>query len=122
MTNIPSDEEFERASKQMEESSFNLDRIRVLFKQHFKNRCPLYEFYILPQRDVNFRSYVFFEKNSDIEKYMAEGIIQEMKEFLLKHLEIFGRGSRAETTVAFELDSDENVKANYKGDYFLRMR
>ena len=64
MNDIPSDEEFERASRQMEESSLNLDKIRVLFKQHFKNRCPLHEFYILPQRDVKFRCYVFFEKNN----------------------------------------------------------
>lgn len=119
---IPTDEEFERASSQMKERSRNLDEIRGLFKQHFKNECPLHEFYIIPQLDVTFRSYVFFEKNSDIEKCKEEGIFQQIEEFVFEKLEIFGRGNRQETTVAFEYDSNENVEANYEGDYFLRMR
>ena len=65
---------------------------------------------------------VFFEKNSDIEKCKKEGIFQQIEDFVFEKLEIFGRGNRQETTVAFEYDSNENVEANYEGDYFLRMR
>lgn len=119
---IPTDKEFERASRQMRERSRNLDEIRELFKKHFRNECPLYEFYIIPQLDVNFRSYVFFEKNSDIEKCRGEGIFQQIEDFVYEKLETLGRGNRQETTVAFEYDSNENVEANYEGDYFFRMR
>lgn len=122
MTNIPNDDEFERASRLMEERSRNLDEIRDLLKQHFSKLCPLCDFYILPQRDVNFRAYVFFEKDSDIEKCKIEGIIQEIENFVFNELERFGRGSREEIAIDFELDSNENVKANFEGNYFLRMR
>jgi len=122
MTNIPTDDEFEQASRMMEERSRNLDEIRDLLKQHFSKKCPLYEFYILPQRDVNFRAYVFFEKDSDIDKCKSDGIVQEIENYIFNELERLGRGRREEITVAFELDSNESVEANYEGDYFLRMR
>jgi hypothetical protein len=122
MTNIPTDAEFKRASRLMAERSRNLDEIRVSFIHHFSTTHPLHDFYILPQRDVNFRTYIFFEKNSDIEKYKNNGGLQVFEDFIFSELERVGRGRREEITVAFELDSNENIETNFEGDYLLRLR
>jgi hypothetical protein len=122
MTNIPTDKDFERASKLMAERSKNLDEIRNTIKKVFRNKYPLHEIYILPQRDVDFRAYIFFEKVSDIEKCRKIGVVKEIEDFILNELERLGRGSRDEIKVSFELDSHENVEANFEGEYLLRLR
>ena len=43
-----------------------------------------------------------------------------MMDFVYAALERAGRGKRPDISVAFEFDSDENVTANFEGDYFLR--
>ena len=45
-----------------------------------------------------------------------------MRDFICAKLEEFGRGKRGELNVQFEFDSFENVKKNFEGSYFLRMR
>jgi hypothetical protein len=122
MSNIPSDEDFARAHKLAAERFRNLDRACENVKQHFKRICPLHNIHILPQGDVDFRAYVFVNKNTDLEACKHNGITQEIEDFVFKELELAGRGKKADTTVAFEWDSDENVLANYEGDYFLRLR
>ena len=122
MTNIPSDEDFARAKHLMAAESRNLDRVEKNALTQFSAVCSLHNFYILPQRDVDFRVYVFFKKDEDIETCRARGIDREIIEFVYKELEHAGRGKRGEITVAFEFDSDENVTAKFEGDYFLRLR
>ncbi len=122
MTNIPTEDEFERASKFMEERSRHLDTIRDRLKMHFSKLCPLYDFYILPQRDVNYRAYVLFEKENDIDSCKRNGIVEQIKEFIFDELERYRKEKRENITVAFELDSNENVILNFEGDYFLRLR
>jgi hypothetical protein len=122
MIEIPTDDEFKRASKLMEERHRHMEDIRRLLKKHFSKRCPLYDFYVLPQRDVNFRAYVFFEKEEDIERCKKEGIFEQIEEFVLDKLERYGKGKREDISVAFEWDSDENVEAKFGGDYFSRLR
>ena len=121
MSNIPSDEEFERASKKMEKEAHGLDQVCRNAKIHFRNKCPLVNIYLLPQGDVNFRAYIFFEKNKDIETCKNNGITQEITDFIYQNLERVGRGNKCNITVAFEFDSDENVKQNYEGNYYLRL-
>lgn len=122
MNKIPSDEDFARASKYMDEQSRNLDKVRNKVIQNFKNICPLHDFYLLDQIDVDFRAYVFFEKEKDIQEFKNNGIIKNIIDFVYSELELADRGKREEITVAFEFDSDENVTANFGGDYFIRLR
>lgn len=122
MTNIPSDEEFERASQLMEMRSRGLDEVRESVKRYFAVQCPLNEVFILPQRDVDFRSYVFFEKNDDIENGKRNRVVQSIEDFVYQELERVGRGKREKLSVVFEWDFYENVVANFEGDYFLRLR
>lgn len=122
MNRIPSDEDFDRASRHMEERSRKLDKVREIVIQHFKNTSPLHDFYILDQRDVDFRAYVFFKEDKDIQTCKTSGILQDLMDFVYAELEHAGRGKRGEIKVAFEFDSDENVTTNFEGDYFLRLR
>lgn len=120
--NIPTDEEFERASQQMREGSRNLDRVREMVLQTFKGKYPLHDFFIMDQRDVDFRAYVFFKENKDVEESRHSHIDQEIIECVYAELERAGRGKKNEIKVAFEFDSDENVEAKFEGDYYLRLR
>ena len=122
MTNIPSDEDFERAKQLARERERNLDSVCDRVKERFKPQTPLRNLYILPQRDVNFRAYIFFRKHEDVEICDKNGVSQEIQDFVYAELERAGRGSSDEITVAFEFDSDENVEANFEGDYFLRLQ
>jgi hypothetical protein len=121
-TNIPTDEEFARADRLDQERSRNLDNVCEAVKQHFMGVCPLHNVYILWQQDVDFRAYVFFEKDKDIKACKDSGVIRDMIDFVYDELERAGRGKRGAITVGFEFDSDENVVANYEGDYLLRLR
>lgn len=122
MTNIPSDDEFARASQLMRQRSANLDQVRGSVKKAFMDLCPMHDFYILPQRDVNFRAYVFFENETDITKCERDGTVQQIEEFVYRELERVGRGGGGEVSVAFEVDSHERVVSEFEGNYFLRLR
>jgi hypothetical protein len=99
-----------------------LDEVRDSVLERFRGRCPLHDFHILPQRDVDFRAYVFFEKETDLDKCRASGISGEIADFVSVELERVGRSRPDGLKVAFEFDTDENVAANFEGNYFLRLR
>jgi hypothetical protein len=119
---IPTVEEFRRASQYMAERFRNLERVRGAVLSRFKDLSPLHTFDILPQSDVDFRAYVFFETNKDVDACQKNGISQQIEDCVYEELERAGRGQRTAIKVAFEYDSDENVIANYEGNYFLRLR
>lgn len=120
--NIPTPEEFERASRIMREKSRNLDEVCNSVRDRFETLCPLHEFFILDQRDVDFRAYVFFKTNMQLKAAKSSSIKDEIKRFVYSELERLGRGKQGEIKVAFEFDSHENVEANFEGDYYLRLR
>lgn len=122
MTKVPGEEDFERAKRLARERSRNLDAVCARVKERFGSRASLHSVYILPQRDVDFRAYVFFRTNDDLDRAEGTGVAQAIRDSVFTELERAGRGSRNEVTVAFEFDSDENVEANFEGDYLLRLR
>jgi hypothetical protein len=119
---IPTPEEFARASRLAAERSRGLDQVRQGVLERFCGRCPLHEFYILDQLDVDFRAYVFFERTADISACQQSGINAEIVDFVYAELDRLGRGPRDRIKVAFEFDSDENVTTHYEGNYFLRLK
>ena len=149
MSNIPSDEDFARADRLDRERHRNLDKVSKNVSRHFEKVRPLYRFYIFEEGNVKFRACVFFEKEEDIQAHLNRGVLrdtseevllffkgeprvvrasqisgdlQEIVDFVYAELERQGRGKRGDITVAFEFDSDEDVNANFEGDYFLRLR
>lgn len=119
---IPSDEDFAKADKLMEERDRDLAQVCEAVKTRFRTSCPLHNVHVLWQRDVDFRAYIFFTKDSDIELCTENGATTMIEDAMYEELERCGRGKRGEIEVAFEWDSDENVERNYDGDYLLRLR
>lgn len=98
---VPSSEEFARASRIMRERARGLDEVRDAVLRKFQERCPLYAFFILDQRDVDFRAYVFFERDRDVDAAKMIGLDAEMKDYVCSELERVGRGNRHELNIAF---------------------
>jgi hypothetical protein len=121
MSNIPSDEDFARAKRKMAERDRNLTQVSANLKRRFMSICPLHNIYVLWQRDVDFRIYVFFKTDKDIEICKGNGIVGQIEDCAYDELERAGRGKRGAITVAFEYDSDENVDRNFDGDYLYRL-
>ena len=119
---IPGPARFAWASRMAASRLRGHDEVRESVLARFRGRCPLHDFYILDQGDVDFRAYVFFDKETDLEACKASGISKEMIDFVSLELERVGRGKPEGLKVAFEFDSDENVVANFEGTYFLRLR
>lgn len=65
--------------------------------------------------------YFFLHKIEDLMKLRPEKS-QEMKEAYLKFLSESGYPFEKFPNVVFEIDSDENVRKNYGGSYFNRLR
>ncbi|MFA7270916.1 MAG: hypothetical protein WC073_16385 [Sterolibacterium sp.] len=122
MSNIPSNADFARADELDRERSRNLDAASRNVAEHFQEVCRLFKVHILPQRDVSFRAYIFFYTDENIRDSERNGMLYAIQDYVYEELERQGRGKRGEISVAFEFDSDENVAANYDGDYFLRLR
>jgi hypothetical protein len=119
---IPSDEDFARADKWMAERDRHLTQVCENVKQRFMSKCPLHNVYVLWQRDVDFRAYIFFKTDADVTLCKDNGTTTLLEDAVYEELERFGRGKRGDIVVAFEYDSDENVDKNYDGDYLLRLR
>jgi hypothetical protein len=122
MGNIPSDEELARAKRLAKERFRNLDQVRESVLRRFRGRCPLHDFVVLPQgEDVEFRAYVFFKEDKDIETCRANGMTNDLAEAVYEELELAGRGSKEAVAVVFEFDSDENVSRVFRGNYYNRL-
>ena len=124
MNKIPSDEEFAEAKRRMRELDRNMNQVNESARQYFTKICPLHShnLYVLAEAEGKFRVYVFYKNNSDIQVCKDSGVPKKIEDFIFAELEKYGRGTTEHVTVAFEFDSDENVAANYEGDYFLRLR
>ena len=61
-----SKEQLDYAHRMDELRHRNLDHVKEEVLRHFQWQCPLHEFSIMPQQDVDLRAYIFFEKDKDI--------------------------------------------------------
>lgn len=124
MSKIPSDEEFAQAKSHMRKLDRNMDQIDKNIRAFFKKIIPnqSHDFYILAEEEFSFRAYFFYNKNEDIKIFENRGSSQKLRCFVYEELERQGRGGKDDVKVAFEFDSDENVKSVFGGDYFLRLR
>jgi len=120
--NIPGAAEFERASQLMADRARGLDQVRDDVLAQFQTSGQLFEFFILDQLDVDFRAYVFFRHDGDIDSAHETGLATRIVDFVYTALERHGRGRRGDITVAFEFDSHEHVQRSFEGNYWLRLR
>lgn len=119
--NIPSEEDFARASAAMKKRSRGLSDVRERMLNHFKSSGMLHEFFILDCSDRAFRAYVFYPKDKDITVAHKSGLEAEIKDAVYDALEKVGRGDRNTLEVVFEIDSHENVEREFEGNYYNRL-
>ncbi|EDY16741.1 hypothetical protein CfE428DRAFT_5704 [Chthoniobacter flavus Ellin428] len=119
--NIPSEDDFARASAAIKRRSRGLSEVRAEILDHFRD-SPLREFFILDCSEYAFRAYVFYKSQKDIPAAEAFGLSERIKNIVYQELGKAGRGKPEEIRVDFEFDSEENVKRNYEGDYYNRLR
>jgi hypothetical protein len=118
---IPTPEDFERADKRWEEKSRICNAVSEAVRREFVARGSLHKFFVMNQIDVDFRSYIFFKTENDLVASKLSGIREQIENFVYQELERAGGGKRGSIRLAFEYDSDENVKTMFKGDYVLRL-
>ena len=122
MRDPPSAEEVDRAIRNAESQFVNLDLVTEQVLSHFKRKCALYDFHIMPEGENNFRAWVFFDTDAHLEEYTKSKFIETIKDFVFAAMERAGRGSRHEIGIVFEFDSNQNVNKQYHGNYYNRLR
>jgi len=124
MSKIPSNEAFARAKSRMRERDRNMDHVNEAFRECFKEICPnmAHNSQVMAEDDFSFRAYIFFKKVKDVQVCEKSGVSSQLQQFVYDELERQGRGIKDSILVTFEFDSDENIQANFEGDYYLRMR
>ena len=119
--NIPSEEDFARASSNMKQRSRGLSDVRERILDRFQRSGELHEFFILDCSDSSFRAYVFYPQEKDIRQAESSGLEARIRDAVFNELENVGRGNRQSVEVEFELDSHENVERKFEGNYFNRL-
>lgn len=66
--------------------------------------------------------YVFFEHNKDLDAVKSRGDVAVIRKTLMEELDAVGRGASSGIQIKVEFDSDQNVKENFSGSYFFRLR
>lgn len=119
---IPSKDDYARASAYMRSLDRGLSDTRDKVKERFKD-AGLYELFVFysPSKKV-FVAHVFF--GVEEEKVLAEesGRIADIRSAILEELVRAGRGNRESIAIRMNVDTHENVVANFEGNYHLRLR
>lgn len=113
-------EEFERAARNAAAEDERLEEISAAFLDRFAGGGSVREFMLLPQIDVGFRAYIFFETDTEVEACRKSGLAQQMREFLSGCLRPLD--GQEPDLLALEIDSHANVVRDFEGSYFLRLR
>ena len=102
---IPSDADFARAKAAMRERDRGLSTVSENVLAQFRDLCPdCYGFYVLWQRDVDFRAYFFVEGRGAVDRFSQSDQYKELQDRVLTELEAVGRGSRDEITIEFSVE------------------
>ena len=118
---IPSEEEFTRASEILRERSYGLSELRDEVLTKFRDEF-IHEFFIFDVSDCSFKAYVFFQLEQQRKELIGTKFTFELEAYIYRQLEKFGRGKRENLQLEIEIDSHENVELKYGGDYFSRLR
>ncbi len=109
---------------------FNLDKLQ---KEYLEKCCQLLlennELFVKNVFKIHYIShygstpeiYVFFKTDEDLRKNLSNRTAEIIKNEIILALKIDGYFSKFGSEIRFVFDSDENVKKNYKGNYYLRL-
>lgn len=84
-------------------------------------RCLQFVFPFL-ETDKEITTWIFFLMDDDLEKFKKDGTVDLMKNKFKELLIMSNMPKDVVEAMKFEVDSDENVKTNFEGNYFYRLR
>lgn len=120
MSDTPHDHERFRQKLPLSERLKGMDAIGAIVADRFR-KSSVKDVFILPQRDVDYRAYVFFEGDEDVARAKQADILHQIIESIYSELCKAGRGSRNNIELDVEFDSRERVGRDFGGDYYARM-
>ena len=122
LKNIPSEDDFARARAAMRERDRGLSDVSSRVLECFRS-AGLHEAFVFYSPTKNlFVAHLFYDLNTQLAEATASGLSEQIEGKVVEELAKAGRGSHDAIKVCFEWDSDENVKTNFGGDYYLRLR
>jgi len=103
---------------------FSIEKIvNEKIKNWSKDKCPIYKIYGIPAGDkVPLQIFIFYKKDKDLQTNIASGLVEQTKTAFIRILDEVGYFKKHPHDVTFEFDSHQNIKKNYKGSYFFRLR
>ena len=120
--NIPTEEEFARASAILKERSRGLSQVRENILTIFGGGNGVHEFFILGGVGKHFTVYIFYQWDREIKEKEDLGFSADIIESVFEEMDRVGRGNKSEIKINFEFDSNEVVQKKYKGNYYNRLR
>jgi len=108
--------------KSITEQLAELDEISQGALDHLQSQYPLARLQLFPDRQADFRAYVFFETDAQVAASESDGSRSVIEDAIYTSIANAGKGTRPGISVVFEYDSEQNVKENFEGSYHLRMR
>lgn len=121
--NNPSNESnFERANRLINEEFGGLDEASQAALDHLQPQYPLAHLQLFPHREADFHAYVFFQSDAQVAASENDGSRSVIEDAVYTAIANAGKGTRPGTSIVFEYDSEQNVKENFQGSYYLRMR
>jgi len=117
---IPTQDDFVRAKKTMAYRDRNWDEISREARAALGKIFDLHELSIFPN-DCEFEAILFFKTNGDMQRAASCDAAMKARSVLSDVIRPF-RPECAEIEITIELDSHENVTANFNGSYFARLR
>jgi hypothetical protein len=118
--NIPTDEEFARASAAMRYQARGLNEVCERVLSRFRE--TLREIFVFDHSELSFGACVFYLQERQVNEAKRSGLESKIKEAIFEELENVGRGNRNTIMVEFEFDSHENIEKKFNGNYYDRLR
>ena len=116
--NIPTDEEFARASESMSAQHRMFATIRDHVLRLFAAQAQLHDIYFFGS-ETDYEAHIFYDSEADIERCRVNGVERMLKEAICQAFAgtAKSQGSSISPTLAFKFDSHENVKRRCNGNY-----
>ena len=119
---IPSDEDFAKASAALSKRSRGLSQVGDRILEQFQTSGKLHEFFIFDSSENSFKAYVFYRWKRQVKKAEESGLAIKIKDAIFHELKNVGRGDRETVQLEIEYDSHESVEQHYASDYYSRLR
>lgn len=98
-----------------------IEEVKTAVLKRIQADALVHTIHFVPIGDMKIEVYVFYETEDALKEYEESGVSEALLSLITNELEKICRGPRQGVEIQFELDSHENVIANYEGSYYLRL-